>query len=302
MTDTAISSFPTERSLLIVEDDKSLLQRLARAMGGRGFTVTTAESVSDGLLQVEKAAPAFAVVDMRLGNGNGLDIISAMKKRRPEARAIILTGYGNIANAVNAVKLGAVDYLAKPVDEDDVAAALLALDNKKIEPPENRCRPPGFAGSISSAFMNCAGAIFRKPRAASTCIAARCSASWPSAPPNSYFVRPCCKSSGPGAIARSAGILTLQISSLDGPSRMKIASMPTTPWINANRVYLLACYRSGSLRHCRPGSSSSLCSTHSRLSMLRSNLERCASFLREPSLSAQEYLGICGSQTLQFLL
>jgi two-component system, response regulator RegA len=128
---------PTERSLLIVEDDKSFLQRLARAMEGRGFLVTTAESVADGLLQVEKAAPAFAVVDMRLGDGNGLDVISAMKKRRPEARAIILTGYGNIATAVNAVKLGAVDYLAKPVDADDVVAALLALDNKKIDPPEN---------------------------------------------------------------------------------------------------------------------------------------------------------------------
>ena len=138
MTDAAaVSSLPTERSLLIVEDDKSFLQRLARAMEGRGFTVTTAESVSDGLLQVEKAAHAFAVVDMRLGDGNGLDVISAMKKRRPEARAIILTGYGNIATAVNAVKLGAVDYLAKPVDADDVAATLLALDNKKIKPPEN---------------------------------------------------------------------------------------------------------------------------------------------------------------------
>ena len=131
------SPVPTERTLLIVEDDKSFLQRLARAMEGRGFLVTTAESVADGLLQVEKAAPAFAVVDMRLGDGNGLDVISAMKKRRPEARAIILTGYGNIATAVNAVKLGAVDYLAKPVDADDVVAALLAVDNKKIEPPEN---------------------------------------------------------------------------------------------------------------------------------------------------------------------
>ncbi len=95
-----------ERTLLIVEDDKSFLQRLARAMEGRGFVVATAESVADGLLQVERAAPAFAVVDMRLGDGNGLDVISAMKKRRPEARAIILTGYGNIATAVNAVKLG----------------------------------------------------------------------------------------------------------------------------------------------------------------------------------------------------
>ena len=135
--DASAGPLPAERSLLIVEDDKSFLQRLARAMEGRGFVVTTAESVADGLLQVEKASPAFAVVDMRLGDGNGLDVISALKKRRPEARAIILTGYGNIATAVNAVKLGAVDYLAKPVDADDVVAALLALDSSAIEPPEN---------------------------------------------------------------------------------------------------------------------------------------------------------------------
>ena len=132
-----VAAMPGDRSLLIVEDDKSFLQRLARAMEGRGFTVTTAESVADGLTQLETTSPAFAVVDMRLEDGNGLDVISALKRRRPDARAIILTGYGNIATAVNAVKLGAVDYLAKPVDADDVVAALLAFDNKKIEPPEN---------------------------------------------------------------------------------------------------------------------------------------------------------------------
>jgi len=126
-----------ERSLLIVEDDRSFLQRLAKAMEQRGFAVTTAESVADGLLQVEQAAPAFAVVDMRLADGNGLDVISALKRRRPDARGIILTGYGNIATAVNAVKLGAVDYLAKPVDADDVVASLLAQDSTTIEPPEN---------------------------------------------------------------------------------------------------------------------------------------------------------------------
>src|SRR5204862_6248548 len=106
-------------------------------MEGRGFTVATAESVADGLLLLETSSPAYAVVDMRLGDGNGLDVISALKRRRPDARAIILTGYGNIATAVNAVKLGAVDYLAKPVDADDVVAALLAQDNSKIEPPVN---------------------------------------------------------------------------------------------------------------------------------------------------------------------
>src|SRR6202012_1144687 len=127
MTTAAAVAVPIERSLLIVEDDKSFLQRLARAMEGRGFAVTTAESVADGWLQVEKGAPPVDVVAMRIADGNGLDVISAMKKRRPEARAIILTGCGNIATAVNAVKLGAVDYLAKPVDADDVAAALLAV-------------------------------------------------------------------------------------------------------------------------------------------------------------------------------
>ena len=130
-------SLSGERSVLVVEDDKSFLQRLAKALESRGFGVTTAESVADGLLQVEQSAPAYAVVDMRLGDGNGLDVISALKRRRPEARGIILTGYGNIATAVTAVKLGAVDYLAKPVDADDVVAALLAQDNHKIEPPEN---------------------------------------------------------------------------------------------------------------------------------------------------------------------
>jgi two-component system response regulator RegA len=132
-----LAAVPGDRSLLIVEDDKSFLQRLARAMESRGFTVTTAESVAEGLTQLETTSPAFAVVDMRLDDGNGLDVISALKRRRPDARAIILTGYGNIATAVNAVKLGAVDYLSKPVDADDVVAALLALEGRKPEPPEN---------------------------------------------------------------------------------------------------------------------------------------------------------------------
>ncbi len=130
-------NLPGDRSLLIVEDDKLFLARLARAMEARGFAVATAESVADGLMQVERAPPAYAVVDMRLGDGNGLDVVSALKQRRPDSRAIVLTGYGNIATAVNAVKLGAVDYLAKPADADDVVAALLALEGGKATPPEN---------------------------------------------------------------------------------------------------------------------------------------------------------------------
>ena len=130
----------TERTLLIVDDDKPFLQRLARAMQTRGFTVRTAESVADGLMQLEIASPAFAVVDLRLGDGSGLDVISALKARRPDARAIVLTGYGNIATAVNAVKLGAVDYLSKPVDADHVVHALLNGD-RAVEPPEKPMTP-----------------------------------------------------------------------------------------------------------------------------------------------------------------
>ncbi|MGQ5717221.1 ActR/PrrA/RegA family redox response regulator transcription factor [Rhizobiales bacterium] len=130
----AIGSDP---SLLLVDDDKPFLQRLARAMESRGFTVTTADSVEEGIAAVKLAAPAYAVVDMRLGDGNGLDIIEAIRAKREDTRAIVLTGYGNIATAVNAVKIGAIDYLSKPADADEVFAALTRRDGEKIAPPEN---------------------------------------------------------------------------------------------------------------------------------------------------------------------
>jgi len=137
MSDMMIFENGAERSLLIVDDDKPFLDRLARAMEGRGFEVKTAESVAEGLAAVESAPPAYAVVDMRLVDGSGLDVISALKDRRPEARGIVLTGYGNIVTAVNAVKLGAVDYLSKPADADEVLAALKTGPGQKPELPEN---------------------------------------------------------------------------------------------------------------------------------------------------------------------
>ena len=121
------------KSVLIVDNDRTLMQCLARAMEARGLKVTTAESVLDGLAQVKLSAPEYAVVDMRLEDGCGLDVISALKQQRPDARAIILTGYVNIATAVNAVKVGAHDYLIKPVDVDDVISALLAPKGGQAE-------------------------------------------------------------------------------------------------------------------------------------------------------------------------
>ncbi|WP_315836114.1 ActR/PrrA/RegA family redox response regulator transcription factor [Bradyrhizobium prioriisuperbiae] len=137
MNAMAAVSEQTDRSLLIVEDDKAFNERLSRAMEGRGFTVTSVETVAEGLAHIGQTAPAFAVVDLRLGDGNGLDVVSALKRQRPDARAIVLTGYGNIATAVTAVKMGAVDYLSKPADADDVVAALLASSSDKVEPPQN---------------------------------------------------------------------------------------------------------------------------------------------------------------------
>jgi two-component system response regulator RegA len=103
-----------ENTLLIVDDDRPFSTRLARAMEGRGFEVRVAESVADGVAAIESHAPAYAVIDMRLTDGNGLDVIARLKELRPDARGVILTGYGNIATAVTAVKMGAFDYLAKP--------------------------------------------------------------------------------------------------------------------------------------------------------------------------------------------
>src|SRR5438477_8071031 len=129
---------PADKTLLLVDDDKPFLTRLARAMETRGFEVRAAESVAEGISEVKKQAPGYAVVDLRLADGNGLDVIEALHSARSDARVVVLTGYGNIATAVTAVKLGAIDYLAKPADADAVYGALIGSgDNNRTALPEN---------------------------------------------------------------------------------------------------------------------------------------------------------------------
>lgn len=128
---------PDDRSLMILDDDAPFRQRLARAMEKRGFDVIAVESVAEATVEVRRAAPAFGVIDMRLEDGNGLDVVELIHDKRPDARVVMLTGYGNIATAVAAVKRGAVDYLAKPADPDDVEKALLSTSDEHPEPPEN---------------------------------------------------------------------------------------------------------------------------------------------------------------------
>ena len=126
-----------DRTLLIVDDDELFLERLARAMKTRGFDVSTAGSVRDGVAAAKSIRPSFAVLDLRLADGSGLDIVSAIQSVRLESRIIILTGYGNIATTVAAVKAGALDYLAKPADADAVEAALLSSGDGLPPPPDN---------------------------------------------------------------------------------------------------------------------------------------------------------------------
>ena len=135
--DTIEDLLAADPSLLLVDDDAAFLSRLERAMTRRGFEVRIAGTVAAGLAAVTERPPAYAVVDLRLEDGNGLDVVSALHQKRADARAVVLTGYGNIATAVTAVKLGAMDYLSKPADADDVINALLATGEDKPEPPEN---------------------------------------------------------------------------------------------------------------------------------------------------------------------
>ena len=135
--DAAVAALP-DKSLLLLDDDAVLRARLGRALESRGFTATLVESVAEATEAVLAAPPAFAVLDMRLEDGSGLKVVEALRQARPNARIVMLTGYGAIATAVAAVKAGAVDYLSKPADADDVVKALLAAAaGVAPAPPDN---------------------------------------------------------------------------------------------------------------------------------------------------------------------
>jgi two-component system response regulator RegA len=138
MTDLSsdIAALP-DRSLMVLDDDAPLRTRLGRALEQRGFDTTLVGSVSEALEALKSTPPAFAVLDMRLGDGSGLQVVEAVREARPDARIVMLTGYGNIATAVAAVKSGAIDYLSKPADADDVARALLMRLDEAPRLPEN---------------------------------------------------------------------------------------------------------------------------------------------------------------------
>ena len=137
MADDLGAELGPDRSLLLVDDDEVFVKRLAKAMEKRGFLPETAGSVAAGRAIALARPPAYAVIDLRLEDGNGLDVVETLRERRPDSRIVVLTGYGAIATAVAAVKIGATDYLSKPADANDVTQALLAKGAAIPTPPEN---------------------------------------------------------------------------------------------------------------------------------------------------------------------
>ena len=126
-----------DNSLLILDDDQPFLKRLSAAMEKRGFNVFPISSMVefDGIIKT--VCPNYAIVDLRLNDGTGLDAVESIRKKNPDAKVIVLTGYGAIATAVAAVKIGAIDYLSKPADANDILNALIFSDQSKPPPPVN---------------------------------------------------------------------------------------------------------------------------------------------------------------------
>jgi len=125
------------RRLLLVDDDAPLRRSMTRALERRGFEVMAAENLAEANAYAQHSRPEFAILDMRLADRSGLDLVHTLRSLRPDVRIVIVTGYGNIATAVVAIKAGAVDYLAKPVGADEVVNALLRSDQGLPPPPDN---------------------------------------------------------------------------------------------------------------------------------------------------------------------
>ncbi len=154
-----------EKSLLIVEDDVALGQRLQQSMQKRGFSVTLAHNVEQSVAAAQNAPPQYALIDMRLGDGSGLDIVKILRQSRRDAKIVILTGYGNIATAVAAIKIGAVDYLAKPADPDAIAAALLNADGTAPPVPQQPMSADRVKWEhIQRVYHECGGNISKTAR------------------------------------------------------------------------------------------------------------------------------------------
>lgn len=136
--------------LLLVDDDELLRERLARALSKRGFEVTSAVDVDDASQALEAAAAAGqpfdrAVIDLKMPGGTGFDVLNRLADVSPATRAVMLTGYGSIANAVDALHAGAVNYVTKPADADQIVEAFRRAESDAPPPPAEKIQAPSLA-------------------------------------------------------------------------------------------------------------------------------------------------------------
>ena len=151
-------------NILLVDDDEVLRERLATAIRTRGYEVRTAGSSEEALREVAKDSPEMAVLDLRMPGGSGLELLRELKRQDPATRVLMLTGYGSIATAVEAVREGAIGYLPKPADADEILAALAGTNTAK----ERGIDTPSLARAewehIQRVLSDCGGNISEAAR------------------------------------------------------------------------------------------------------------------------------------------
>ena len=172
----------TAASVLVVDDDETFRTRLVRAFQARELEAQGAKDGDEAIALAKKESPEFAVVDLRMPGMSGLDVVRELKAIDATTNIVVLTGYGSIATALEAVRLGATHYLTKPADVDDILAAFARANRRRRSSRGHRraqtCRRSRApSGSTSTACSPTAAATSRRPRGCSGCIAAACSAS-----------------------------------------------------------------------------------------------------------------------------
>jgi two-component system response regulator RegA len=150
-------------SILIVDDDLVLRERLGRAFRDRGFDVRVAENYDQAIAHARKDSPELTVVDLRMPGPSGLELVRDMKAVDPTTKIVVLTGYGSIATAIDAMRLGATYYLSKPADADDILAAFARSEAPPLDPPDVSYTTPSLARAewehINRVMSDCGGNI-----------------------------------------------------------------------------------------------------------------------------------------------
>ena len=158
----------TKPSLLLCDDDEVFRTRTARAFTERGFEVSTAHDFDSAVAVARGESPELAVVDLKMPGKGGLELVKALLEIDPQTKIVVLTGYGSIATAVDAVRLGATYYLAKPADADEILAAFARGQAPPLEPPDSDDRAPRLARAewehINRVLSDCGGNISEAAR------------------------------------------------------------------------------------------------------------------------------------------